>query len=341
MPAPGLGIIGCGLVATAHARALVALGPATARGVAVADTNLAAADRVAAILGCRAESDYRRLLDNPAIEAVIVCLPHDLHAPVGLECIQAGKHVLMEKPLATSLDDAARMVDAADARPVVLQCGLVYRYQPAYQRMHQLLQAGQIGRLVLAVARHHQHIPLSSGHWAFQQQRMGGGAIISGGIHQLDLLRWMGGEVRTVSAWSLADPELMEGEVAAAINLEFQSGAVGSLTVNWNSLVRRQSLLLEGTAGGVEFDLSLTSWSADQPEPCPYELPQEDAYVNQLRHFLHCIANHQVPLTSGRDALRSLELALCAMQSAALGGTAIDVDLGNSQDRLDHDPSRD
>jgi predicted dehydrogenase len=321
-----IGLVGAGGIAGAHARAYRQLGSeGLVRVLGVCDVDAAAASRRAAELSApHVSTDYRDLLALD-LDAVDICLPHDLHAPVALAAIARGRHVLVEKPLATSLADGERMVDAARAAGVVLQVGHNERFDPQYQEMKGLLDRGVIGEVFAARADHNQDLRLPEGHWLRSEHRSGGGAVIGSGIHRVDLLRWFLGEVREVYSVHRVLPDRLEGEAAALTMLRFEGGAVATLSTNW--AVRRspwyELMWLYGTRGSVHNVGGLHVDSELLPE-CDggfvqRPLPPKDSFTEEIRHFAACVAAGRAPLTRGEEGLRALAVCLAAYRSARSG----------------------
>lgn len=323
----GLGIIGCGGIANAHARAYQGLTDLF-RIVAVADVDAqAAAQKAAALGGPRVCDDYRALLDDPAVEAVDICLPHHLHAPVAIDAARAGKHILVEKPIATTLDDADRMVAAALEAGVLLMVGHNERFDPQYQAMKAAVERGEIGAVFCARADHNQNLRLPEGHWLRDNAQAGGGVLIGSGIHRIDLLRWIVGEIAEVSQYQIVQPQRLEGEAASVSIFRFATPTpcVGELTSVWAA--RRfpwyEYLWLYGTSGSIH-NVGGVHLDAERRSECDQgyvKLPVDgrDSFTEEIRHFGECIRARIRPLTHGADARRSLEVVLACYQSAETG----------------------
>src|SRR5690348_8661170 len=184
-----LGILGCGSIArAAHLRSLASINGAAV--VAIADTdpaNLAAAQPLAP--HARAVRDYTAVLGLPDVDAVVIALPPALHADAALVALQRGNHVYVEKPLATTVTDAERVVSAAHASGLTAMMGFNYRYNPIVQRARARLAAGAVGavagvRTVFATPR--RAIPV----WK-QQRDTGGGVLLDLAVHHVDLVRFL------------------------------------------------------------------------------------------------------------------------------------------------------
>lgn len=330
MPAPRtpvrIGLIGAGGIAGAHARGYRTLAAeGLCRVTAVADTVPEAAARRAHELGApHTFADHRdllRLAGPDAPDAVDICLPHDLHAAVALEAFAAGRHVLVEKPIATTLEDARAMVAAARAAGLTLQVGHNERFDPQYQEMKRLVEAGTLGEVFAARADHNQDLRLPEGHWLRSGARSGGGVVIGSGIHRLDLLRWLLGEVAEVYQVQVDRPERLEPEAAAFTTLRLQSGAIAELSSNW--AVRRfpwyEMMWLYGSRGSVHNIGGLHLDDGGTGGFTPVPLAERDSFTEEIRHFVSCVATGTKPLVDGVEGLHALALCLAGYRSAAEG----------------------
>lgn len=325
MPSPiRVALIGCGGISRAHARGYAALGSEEVRIIETCDASADLAEARAKELGAeRVSLDWKQTVGRTDIDAVDICLPHDMHAVVAIAAMECGKHAFVEKPLATTLADADAMVRAASAAGVRLMCAFCERFDPQHVETKRLLDQGAIGAPMLARIDHNQNVEMPVGHWIRQADRLGGGAIASAGCHRLDLLRWFLGEVSAVSSFRYFEPDRMEGEVAGIVNLRFESGAIGTFTINWMSRkqVWYERFWIEGAGGSIHNHDGLRVHRLDSAsqEPQRIDLPTADAFTEEIRHFLGCIRDGEEPLTSGADARRTMAVALAAYESDRLG----------------------
>ena len=183
------GIIGCGRVAPRHAQSIAQLDSTEA--AAYADIKLSRAEKFAAEYGGAAYADYRALLDRPDIDAVSICVPSGLHAAVAIDAMQAGKHVLVEKPIAIDLADADRMIRTAQEQGVTLAVVLQNRYNHPMQQLRALIDSGGLGRLYLGNATVRWFRPQSyyeddwHGTWRWT-------ALMNQSIHHIDVAMVLG-----------------------------------------------------------------------------------------------------------------------------------------------------
>jgi 1,5-anhydro-D-fructose reductase (1,5-anhydro-D-mannitol-forming) len=192
-----------GLGAHAVGRTLPALRRSrNARLVGVYSRNPETTREVAARYGARAYAAFGEAMADPAVRVVYLATPNDLHAAQTVECAAAGKHVLVEKPMALSEEDAARMVQACDRAGVRLYVGFHLRFHPAHQHVRSLVTSGAIGDVVWAGAQWASQRPADAG-WRLDPARSGGTLLTARGVHLLDLIRFVcGAEFLTISGCS-------------------------------------------------------------------------------------------------------------------------------------------
>ncbi|HVT70471.1 MAG TPA: Gfo/Idh/MocA family oxidoreductase, partial [Trebonia sp.] len=224
----GWGIVGCGVIAPTHARAVAGL--PNAHLVAVTDRDKGKAAALADSHGAAVAADLGALLARPDVDVVSVCVPSGLHAEVGARAAQAGKHLVIEKPIEVTLAAADRLLGAAAAAGVGLTVISQHRFDPGVRRLRELTQAGRLGRLVLgeaAVKWYRSQGYYDSGDWRGTRALDGGGALMNQGVHYLDLLCWIMGPVAEVTALCATQAHDIEVEDVALALLRFTSGAVG------------------------------------------------------------------------------------------------------------------
>jgi predicted dehydrogenase len=343
-----IALIGAGAIGRMHAERC--LTHPDVELVAIADPSEAgqAYARSIGVAACAAYTDYRALLDDAGalgLGAVIVATPNASHRPVGLDCIARGLPVLMEKPLAGDLADGEALCDAADAAGVPLLVAHHRRHNPISQRARALIAEGAIGRPVAAnvLATWLKPAPYFDLAW---RRQSGGGPVLINLIHDIDQLRWLlgprAGEVVAVQAMASSAQRGFEVEDSAAVILRFADGALATLLTsdaavspwNWDLAAGEaahypqqaiDSAHIAGSAGALTLP-RLTLWRYDGAagwhEPltqCHTALHRRDPYVEQLRHLRAVAEGREAPLCPGRDAQRSLAVALAVHASAARG----------------------
>jgi predicted dehydrogenase len=350
-----IALIGAGNIASHHLPAYLEHRDRV-RLVAVCDLDEAAAPRRAAEAGLtQVYGDAERMLRDAAIDAVDICATPDQHAPLALAAIEAGKHVLVEKPFARTLAECRELVEAAERAGVTLMVAQNQRFLPTHQAARAVIASGELGEIRAARTDSIQHWAgfVGAGHWQYDGARAGGGAVIGVGVHRLDLMRFLVGEVRRVSATVLTtSPQFVNGaEEYAAATLEFENGALGQAfaTVSAFRTPWSELLLVFGERGTIHacpapgnmrsraFVASecrsdpVTGW-ADQfhgfePIDVAAEaLPSESGQTNEILHFASCCLTGAEPLSSGRDNLGTVKLVEGIYESARTG---VPVDLAD------------
>lgn len=338
----GFGIVGCGVIAGAHARAIAGL--PNAHLVAVTDVVASRAEALAGAHGAELEPDLAALLRRPEVDVVAVCVPSGLHAEVATTAAQAGKHLVVEKPIDVSLVAADGLLAAVDDAGVGLTVVCQRRFDPGYRALADLIDQGRLGRLIVGDARvkwfrdqaYYDSEPWR-GTWA-----MDGGALMNQGIHYVDLLRWFMGPVVEVTAICATQAHRIEVEDVALALLRFESGAVGTLEVStaiYPGLPERVEVT--GTGGTVVVESGRTrareladaggevsshgkpivDMFRDDPEPdAPYHGAVGDsAHAAQIADFLGSLDDKREPLITGQDGRDDLEVVLAVYRSARTG----------------------
>jgi predicted dehydrogenase len=289
--------------------------------------------------GARATADYREALSDAQVDAVTVCLPHNLHAPVSVEAAEAGKHVLCEKPMAASLEEADRMIAAAERAGVVLMIAENVRFNPLFHRIRELLQDGVIGQPALIHMTRQAYLTrsfLDDRPWFLDSQAAAGGIMMAGGIHDFETMRMLIGEVESVQALRARQRfRQMEGDDTSVAMVRFRGGAVGVLIESFvmKSLTTAaglevHTLRIDGDLGSLsvrdgrtirlfsERDDFLPGGALAQHE---IHVPPADTFALEIEHFMQSIRSGEEPITSGRSQRRPLEIVLAAYESMRLG----------------------
>lgn len=197
---PGVAIIGCGNIFGVHAEAVQKYKNAELK--AVVDIKKEKAVKAAAKYDCSYFTDYQEMLKEKEIDVVHICTPHYLHAPMSIDSLKAGKHVLVEKPMAENLDNAQKMIEVKNRHPEQ-HLGIVFqnRYNTTSQKARQLIQKGELGKLkgikgIVTWYRNDDYY--LQDEWRGKWETEGGGVLINQAIHTLDLVQWLGGELEAV-----------------------------------------------------------------------------------------------------------------------------------------------
>ncbi|MCS6861464.1 MAG: Gfo/Idh/MocA family oxidoreductase [Abditibacteriales bacterium] len=223
------GIIGCGVIGPWHAGAIARVENATL--VAVCDKVEERAKNLAEKYGADYYTDYRHLLERQEIDVVCICLPSGMHAEFGIQCAQAGKHIVCEKPLDITLEKIDAFIAAARENKVKLAGIFQRRFQPNSIRVKQAIESGRLGRIHTAdcyIKWYRTQAYYDSGDWRGTWALDGGGCLMNQGVHGIDLLQWLVGKVKSVYAVTgCVAHERIEVEDQAFALVEFANGAKG------------------------------------------------------------------------------------------------------------------
>ncbi|MFC1462906.1 Gfo/Idh/MocA family protein [Verrucomicrobiota bacterium] len=229
-----IGVLGGGGILRAHAPGFQEA-QEHAKVTAVAEPNPEQAERIRDLVGSDVDiyPGYEELVADASIDAVDILLPHDLHVPATEAAARAGKHVLVEKVMARTVEECDQMIDVCEKAGVSLTVCHDRRYDAQWMALKQIVDSGVLGTILSWKLEHNQDVAPPSGHWIRSRERLGGGAIMSCLTHQIDALRWYGGEPASVTCMTKALPQRMEGEFAGTILAQMQSGALAQLSINW------------------------------------------------------------------------------------------------------------
>lgn len=249
-----VGLIGCGMITQrSHAPRLAEVPGVTITAVCDLDTERATKVRDEHAPAATLFTDYHELLGSGLVDAVTVATPVYLHCPMTLAALQAGCHVLGEKPMGMSQVETAQMVAAAKSAGKVLQINLSRRYDPFYQTVARLLAEGAIGDVWhMRAIRVHTSAPdqgWSPGARWFVTRTQGGGIVGDIGVHVGDMMQWYGGPVSSISAQTDSRREDIDVVDNATALFRFRSGATGVLELSWTSPVNHMSFEILGSEG--------------------------------------------------------------------------------------------
>jgi len=328
------GIIGCGRIAPRHAKYITSL--PGAKLVAVADIVDSRAEHYASEYSVDAYHDYHELLDREDIDVVNICTPSGLHGSIGIEAARAGKHLIVEKPIALNTDDADALIAEAEAAGVKLCVVLQNRYNPPMQDAYEVVQNGALGKLLLGNATVRWFRPQEyyeddwHGTWA-----MDGGALMNQCIHHIDALQWLMGDVKSVQAYTATLAHEIEVEDVGVAILKFSSGALGTIegsTITYPENLEG-SVAIFGERGSIKVGGTALNrrvfWKIDGQLELEREMLTQDqldppsVYGYSHRHviadMIDAISEDRSPKTNGAEARRSLEIVLKIYESARTG----------------------
>jgi len=334
-----VGIVGVGAnVFNLHAAAIQANAVDV---IGVADINVEAAERRAEDFGCPFFAEHGQLLSETRPDAVVIMTPHPFHASVAIDCLNAGAHVLVEKPIAVDVAEADLMIDTARRAGRLLAVNFQHRTRPEIRAAKQLIHEGRLGDLqrldMLAIwTRPRRYFELAA--WRGTWRGEGGGVLMNQSAHTLDLICHLAGQPSQVVAWNRTLYHAIETEDTSLSMLEWPNGALGSLLVSTAQAGDAERLEIAGTRGVLqlargglqllEADEDLRTFLAESQDPFgkpslePREVVPEPGGGNHAAIYANFVdaIEHGTPLVAdGAEGRMSLELANALIYSNATG----------------------
>lgn len=323
-----VGIIGAGLQAGRRAPVLVGL-PGTDL-VVISAADLESARQLAVSVGCEAAEGWESVVERKDLDVVLVCTPPDLHARISIAAMRSAKHVLCEKPLARTLDEAEEMVAVATETGRVLKCGFNHRHHPAVQQVRRWFDAGKVGEPLFVRARYGiGGRPGYEQEWRADPRIVGGGQLMEQGIHAIDLARWFLGDFSQVTAfvetefWRITPLE----DNAFAL-YRTASGAVASIhssLTQWRNLFsfelggRDGYMAADGLGGGYGTERAIfgrRDFSAPFAEEIVEYRGGDRSWLEEWKEFAAAVEGCREPLGSASDGLEALRLVYAAYHAA-------------------------
>ncbi|WP_342433084.1 Gfo/Idh/MocA family oxidoreductase [Neobacillus sp. FSL H8-0543] len=327
-----VGVIGCGSIAQ-HRHIPEYKANKNVELVAVCDINEDRVNEVAAKYQIAAYTNYEELLSSGVVDAVSVCTPNYLHAPISIAALNSGLHVLCEKPMATSKQEAEEMIAAAKDSGKKLMIGHNQRFVPSHQRARQLIASGEIGKIY--------SFRTAFGHggpegwsvegkesWFFKKEKAFVGAMGDLGVHKTDLLRYLlGEEISEVGSFvETSAKDFATVDDNAVCVLKTESGIIGTLAASWAYVSKEDnSTIIYGEKAILRLEDDPTNSLVVQyanGEVVNYQLGkiqsnEEGGQGNTqvINHFVDAVIHNEEPAVPGVEGMKSLAVILAALQS--------------------------
>ncbi len=339
------GIIGCGMIAGFHAKAIAEIG---GKLVACFDHVQQSADRLAQATGCRAYYDLKPFLADKEIEIVTICTPSGAHQDPAVLAAEAGKHVIVEKPLEITLERCDKIISTCEKAGVVLATIFPSRFHQSARLLKTAVEAGRFGKLSLGdaiVKWYRTQEYYDSGVWRGTWEFDGGGALMNQAIHSVDLLLWLMGPVAEITAQTaLLAHQRIEVEDTAVATVRFQNGALGIIEASTaaypGSLKRIEVHGSTGSAVIEEEDIVKWDFQTSRPEDAEIREKMtmkisggggaaDPAAIGHHGHAMlfadvvRAIETGEKPLIDGHEGRRSVEVIRGIYNSAKSGQTVI------------------
>ncbi|EXY04987.1 Gfo/Idh/MocA family oxidoreductase [Bacillus cereus] len=328
-----VGIIGCGSIAQHRHLPEYEANPYV-QIVAVCDSNKKRAKEIANKYGVNMYTDYNELINYEELDAVSVCTPNHLHAAISIAALQAGIHVLCEKPIATSKADAEMMIGAAEKSGKKLMIGHNQRFVASHQKAKQLIKSGAIGKIYSFRTAFGHSGPENwsvdgKESWFFKKEEAFLGAMGDLGVHKADLIRYiLNEEITEVGAFVETSAKTFSNvDDCAVCILKSESGIIGTLAASWSYVSKEDnSTIIYGEKATLRLEDDPTNSLIIQyknGEVVKYELNkiQSNATVGQsnshvIEQFVDSVLSNKEPLINGVEGMKSLEVILAAIQSS-------------------------
>ena len=276
---------------------------------------------------CAAPESFEQAINWDGVQGVLLITPNNVHAEQARACVEAGKHVFVEKPIADTLEDGRAMKSACESAGMTLFVGHGFRRLGAARKVKQILEEGRLGKVVLTEANFSLPGTLTPDKWRYYRETCPGGPLMQLGVHHADTLQyWLGPVTRVRGAFAhLVTPAEID-DVGVA-QLEFANGALGTLTSSYVS-PKTYFLHLYGTEGVLEYRTDMSIWpKADQMDPATtltlrtksgveqLEFEARNMLVDELDEFARCVQGMTLPETGALEGLRALDVILSAIRS--------------------------
>ena len=285
-------------------------------------------------------TNHLEMLENRDIDAVSVCLPNFLHAPISIDALNAGKHVLCEKPPARSADEAKAMADAATENGKTLMYALVQRFGGNSQKLKQLIQDGELGDVYFGKAAYvrRRGIPIGKEGWFVDKERAGGGALIDIGVHALDCIWWLMNSPKpveimgaTYSHFKHLVPDNIKYDVddATFAQIHFENGATIVLETTWAlNLPGDNYIRIAGTKAGASLNpFTLYTEEDGKQVDKSLEAPSINSFDEEVKHFVACIVEETEPIPSAEQGIMLMQMLDGIYESAKTGQSVHITDL--------------
>lgn len=335
-------ILGAGMVADYHFQAIKACADKGAQLAVVGHYHPAKFNEISQRFGVPVQS-FAEVLANPAVDAVCICTPSGQHAEQTIRAANAGKHVLVEKPMALSLADADAMISACRQNHVQLGVCLQRRAEPLFRRVHDAIHGGDLGHISLGIVTmpyYRDEAYYAQAEWRGTWALDGGGVLMNQGIHIIDLLVWFLGEPVQVYAFADSQHRSVEIEDTAAAVLRFANGSMATITATVSAEPGfPHRLEIYGTNGGIQIEgEAVLRWTLADPSKetvVPWEITTEQVdsgmagdprgistsgHTAILEDFINGIRRGQDPVIDGAEGKRSLHTVLAMYGASNLHG---------------------
>jgi len=332
-----IAVVGCGAIGNIHARVIVGL--QNAQLVAVLDVKLENAQKFAGQYGCNAYADFKEMFRQEKIDIVCICTPSGMRLDICRAAAEDGVNILVEKPLDITYEHTEEIINTCNSAGIKLGCVFQLRFLPVFRCLKKAVEEGRFGRLILGNANticYRSDDYYKDDAWRGTVALDGGGALMNQGIHNVDLLRWIMGDVKSVSAYKSTLTHDIEVEDTTVASIEFVNGAIGTIEASTSIYYGiDKKLEVFGSEGSVIINgVEPVMWQFKKPfnesldtlknlvlihktqNPTNPLVDDIWAHQQQLLDMIEAVKDNRPPAVSGRDAQKSVELVLAIYESA-------------------------
>ena len=322
-----LGIVGMGYIGRVHLEASKKVPEARVVAVATLQPN----PILDSYPGLRVYSSHEELLADDRLEALIICLPTDLHEQVAVEAAERGRHILCEKPMGLDVASALRMLRAAQSHGCILMVAHVLRFWPQYARIKELIDSGEIGSVRSVSAYRLSKFPDWS-DW-FRNHARSGGGLLDLQVHDVDFIHWIMGDPLSVRTVGIQSPEGSWDHVHTTLTYPNAQATVQASLLMPESWPFSTSILVLGTKGAIEYTFRVGANIQEREQAvhffrlyksdgqvCEPAVSAEDMFAAQLRYFVSCVAERRPPLLCApEETCQVMQVMTASRQSAESG----------------------
>jgi predicted dehydrogenase len=328
-----VGIIGAGAFGRQHARAIAAL--PDVQVVAASRTNASALQQFVAEFGGQGYTDYNDLIADPAVQAVAIATPHDLHTEIVIKATRAGKHILLEKPIAPTLAECDQIVSAVQASDVTFMAGHTNHFVPVYRQAKAIVDSGELGQLIMGIDKTYKFWMVPNRRPWHLDRRQGGGMWMTIGVHNVDRLTWFAGSrVRAVSAHLGTRYHDQQADDTGMAFLRYENGFAGTVAVaGYSSGAPSFELELMLTGGRLRIDKmsGLQIGRGEKWQDVPLEKVvdgetwMEEALIMEWRAFVDAI-DEGSPSPISAEFARHIMAVIFAAERSSREGREVEIE---------------
>ena len=298
-----VGVIGAGAMGQHHVRIYSEM--ENVELVGISDIDKERVGELASKYNTKPFTDYKQLLGE-GLDAVSIVVPTKLHKGVALDAIEAGTNVLVEKPIADTIENSEIMIQAAKDANLQLMVGHIERFNPAVMKLKEIMDSGALGKIVSISTRR---------VGPYNPRIRDVGVILDIGVHDIDIISYLYG-MKVNQVYAVAGADIHPFEDHAAINLRFNHEFSGHVETNWLTPHKVRNLTAVGLNGVAYLDyMDQTVELHDSNWIRQAKVEKSEPLKNELEHFIDCVSKGACPLTSGEDGKHALEVAMAAIDS--------------------------